>query len=175
MYHGLKHCIVLWTHVSELWKTKYSIHNVFICLISPDAPVDRVDLFYDDAEYCIHRKHVFQNLIAPNHKTAAWKIGILWRTRKIEQIRPKLTHKHHENCIRDIKNERNWFPFLQPRLIKINGRIKKPSLIKATLWCSHLPPVVVCPYPRGSGDNWESGKEDGISLWSTSIPTTSPK
>lgn len=77
--------------------------------------------------------------------------------------------------LRDIKNERNWFPFLQPRLIKINGRIKKPSLIKARLWCSHLPPVVVCPYPRGSGDNWASGKENGISLWSTSVPTTSPK
>lgn len=50
--------------------------------------------------------------------------------------------------LRDIKNERNLFPFLQPRLIKINGKIKKPSLIKATLWCSHLPPVVVCPYPK---------------------------
>jgi len=35
---------------------KYSIHNVFICLSSPDAPVDWVDLFCDDGGYYIHRK-----------------------------------------------------------------------------------------------------------------------
>ncbi len=43
--------------VSELWEAKYSILNVFICLSSPDAPVDRVDLFYDGAGYYIHFKH----------------------------------------------------------------------------------------------------------------------
>ncbi len=42
--------------VSVLWKAKYSIRNIFICLSSPDAPVDRVDLFYDGTGYYIHRK-----------------------------------------------------------------------------------------------------------------------